>query len=414
MNRQTLAFCLLPLVFCLLAACHKEAEEEKPKPVVAVKVAKAEVSQIRLTLKAPATIWPREQANISARITAPIREMRVKKGDSVSKDQVLAVLENRDILAQRQEAVAAVADAEATLQKTMSGSLPTDVERARGEVERAQAALNQTQRVYERRTALFKEGAIPERDLLQSQTDLAQARTNYEVAKKSLELLMTQTGEKDIAIARSRVAQARARLAAVEAQLKFTELRSPFAGTVTEQLQYPGDMAQPGSPTFTIMDLAIVNARAQVPESDVTRLRKGQACDFVSADAPDAGSGGRVTVINKSVDPQRRTVEVWCEIPNGGNKLRGNIFGESNFVIGSISGVVVPQSAVMLNEGTRTGSVMVVDAKKIAHKKDIEAGEVHDGKVQIVKGLSAGGTVVIEGGYGLPDGAQVTFGEAEK
>lgn len=401
------------LLLCLCACPKKEEEEAKPKPLVAVKVAKAEMADIRLAIKAPASLWPREQANISARITASIRELRVHKGDTVAKDQVLVILENRDLIAQREEAAAAVTDAEANLQKTTGGSLPTDIEHARGQVETTAAALDQAQKVYDRRAELFKQGAIPGRDLQQSQTDLAQAKTNAEVAKKSLDLLRTQSGEKDIAIARSKVAQALAHLNAAQAQLQFTELRSPFAGTVTEQLQYPGDMAQPGSPTLTVMDLSLVNARAQVPEDQVARIRIGQACEFVSGDAPQPAAG-QVTLINKAVDAQRRTVEVWCQISNPGNRLRANVFGEVSFLVGNSSGVAVPQPAVQFNEGTHTGIVMVVDDKKIAHKREIEAGEVRDGKVQISKGVKAGEMVIVEGAYGLPDGTEVTLGEPSK
>jgi multidrug efflux pump subunit AcrA (membrane-fusion protein) len=404
---------LLAGLLCFAGCGKKEEEEAKPKPLVAVKVATAETAEIRLAVKAPASLWPREQANISARITAPIRELRVHKGDTVAKNQVLAVLEDRDLAAQREEAAAAVTDAEANLQKTTAGSLPTDIERARGQVETTEAALNQAQKIYERRSELFKQGAIPSRDLLQSQTELAQARTNAEVAKRSMELLRTQSGEKDIAIARSKVAQARAHLNAAQAQLQFTELRSPFAGTITEQLQYPGDMAQPGSTLFTVMDLAVLNARAQVPEDQLSRVHTGQPCQFISGDAPEP-AGGRVTLINKAVDAQRRTVEVWCEIPNAGNKFRANIFGEVSLFVGNSGGVVVPQPAVQFNEGTRTGNVMVVDDKKIAHKREIEAGEVRDGKVQIAKGVNAGEKVIVEGAYGLPDGTEVTLGEPSK
>ena len=404
---------LLAVLLCFAGCGKKEEEEAKPKPLVSVKVAAAETADIRLSVKAPASLWPREQANISARITAPIRELRAHKGDTVSKGQVLAVLEDRDLAAQREESAAAVTDAEANLQKTTGGSLPTDIERARGQVETTEAALNQAQKVYERRSELFKQGAIPGRDLLQSQTELAQAKTNADVAKKSLELLRTQSGEKDVAIAHSKVAQAKAHLNAAQAQLQFTELRSPFAGTVTEQLLYPGDMAQPGSPVFTVMDLAVVNARAQVPEDQLSRVRTGQPCQFVSGDAAEP-AGGRVTLINKAVDAQRRTVEVWCEIPNAGGKLRANIFGEVSIFVGNSPGVVVPQPAVQFNEGTRTGIVMVVDDKKIAHKREIEAGEVRDGKVQIAKGVKAGEKVIVEGAYGLPDGTEITFGEPSK
>ena len=57
---------------------------------------------------------------------------------------------------------------------------------------------------------------------------------------------------------------------------------------------------------------------------------------------------------------------------------------------------------------------MVVDDKRIAHKREIEGGEVVDGKVQIVKGLKAGEVVVAEGGYGLPDGTEVKTAEETK
>src|SRR5690349_17760299 len=95
---------LLAVLLCFAGCGKKEEEEAKPKPLVAVKVATAETADIRLAVKALASLWPREQANISARITAPIRELRVHKGVTVAKDQVLVVLESRDLMAQREEA----------------------------------------------------------------------------------------------------------------------------------------------------------------------------------------------------------------------------------------------------------------------------------------------------------------------
>jgi multidrug efflux pump subunit AcrA (membrane-fusion protein) len=340
--------------------------------------------------------------------------LKVRKGDDVTAGQVLALLENRDVLAQRQEASAAIADAQANLQKTSAGTLPTDIERARGQLAGADAALNLAQKVCDRRTELYKQGAIPQRDLLQSQAELLQAKANYEVSQKSLELLRNQSAEKDIAMARSRVQQAEARLAQINAQLQYAELRSPFAGTITEQFQFPGDMAQPGTPSFTVMDLSVVIARAQVPEAQIGAVRTGQACRFKPADPNQGPADGRVTVINKAVDPARRTVEVWCEIQNGARKLRANVFGNLETSTGTSSGVSVPQAAVQFAEGSRSGIVMVVDQKNTAHKREIEAGETVDGQVQILKGVNAGEIVVTEGGYGLPEGAEVRTGERAK
>jgi multidrug efflux pump subunit AcrA (membrane-fusion protein) len=69
--------------------------------------------------------------------------------------------------------------------------------------------------------------------------------------------------------------------------------------------------------------------------------------------------------------------------------------------------VVVPREAVEFVSGTRKGVVRVVDEAKIAHRREVEGGEIFDGKVQIVQGLVAGEVVVVEGGYGLPDATEV-------
>jgi HlyD family secretion protein len=393
---------------CLLLAGCGSNDETEPKTVVNVKVARAELADVQLFVRAPATLFPREQANIAARLTAPIRELRVRKGDAVAKGQVLALLENHDLLAQKQEAAAAVADAQATLQKMSSGTLPSDVERARGQVATTEAALNQAQQICERRQQLFKEGAIPSRELLVSQTELAQAKTNHEVARRALELLLNQSRDKDIRIAESRLEQAQARLALVEAQLSFTEIRSPFPGIITEQFVYPGDMAKPDSPLFTVMDLSVMIARAQVPETEATAVRAGQQCAFTSLDHSDASNPGRISVVDRAVDQARRTVEVWCEIPAPPRWLRAGAFGDATIYTGKAPrSIVVPQSAVQFVEGTHHGSVLVVDDRRIAHLRDVETGEVFDGKVQIKSGVQAGETVVTEGGYGLTDGTEV-------
>src|SRR5207247_8755631 len=96
-----------------------------------------------------------------------------------------------------EEAAASVNDAQANLQKISAGTLPTEIERARGELITAEAGLNQAQKIYDRRSQLFQQGAIPQRELLVSQTELAQAKSAYEVAKKTLKLLTTQTQDTD-------------------------------------------------------------------------------------------------------------------------------------------------------------------------------------------------------------------------
>lgn len=400
-----------------LAGCGRQhgAGEGAPAPVVEVTLARAAAADVPLAIEAPATVFPREQANISARITAPIRRLLAHKGDSVTAGQTLVELEDRDLKAQAAEAQAAVSTARATLEKTIAGTLPTDVERARGQVEISKAVLAQFERLYRRRKALFEEGAIPKRDFEQTEADLATAKANAEVAARTYNLLLNQSRGRDEQIARANLEQAEARFQAATAQLQFTHIQAPFAGTITEQMQYPGDMAQPAAATFTLADLSLVTARAQVPEAALGRVKTGQGCRFVPIDGAGAALAGKVTVVNRAVDPQRRTVEVWCETAHPAAWVRTGMFGTASIITGEIRGAVLaPQAAVLREEGTNSATVFVVDDHRIAHRREVTLGEAVGNQARIESGLRAGETVVVEGAYGLPDNARVTTGTGKE
>ena len=268
---------------------------------------------------------------------------------------------------------------------------------------------------YDRRRQLFEQGAIPQRDVLVSETELAQAKANHEVAKKSLDLLQTQSRDKDILMARSKVEQAQARLSLVKTQLDFAEIRSPFPGTITEQFMFPGDMAKPDAPIFTVMDLSVAVARTQIPDSESVAVRTGAVCEFAPSDAAGTTFAGRISVVNQAIDPGRRTVEAWCEIPNSKRTLRAGAFGQVRIVTGvEPKSVVVPLAAVQFAEGSKKGVVMVAGDKGVAVKKEVETGDVFDGKVQIKGGLSAGESVIVQGAYGLAEGTQIRVQEEKK
>ena len=211
-------------------------------------------------------------------------------------------------------------------------------------------------------------------------------------------------------MAKSKVDQAQARLSLVKAQLEFTEIRSSSAGTITEQFMFPGDMAKPEAPIFTVMDLAVAVVRAQIPEAEATGVRTGATCVFVPADAPAASFAGRVSVVNQAIDPARRTVESWCDIPNPKRALRAGAYGRLEVVTGLLSkSIVVPISAVQVEEGGKKGVVMVADANRKAAKRAVDLGARVEGQIAIRAGLKAGETVIIEGGYGLSEGTEVKW-----
>jgi Cu(I)/Ag(I) efflux system membrane fusion protein len=135
---------------------------------------------------------------------------------------------------------------------------------------------------------------------------------------------------------------------------------------------YPGDMANPGAAISQIMDLSVLTARAQVPENLAKEVRRGQSCTFTPGGNTTLQVSGTVTVINRAVDPQRRTIEVWCEIQNRGRTLTGNQFGQVSIITARLkSAAVLPTSAVQFEEGTRNGTVPVIDSNMVAHIRPV-------------------------------------------
>jgi multidrug efflux system membrane fusion protein len=99
---------------------------------------------------------------------------------------------------------------------------------------------------------------------------------------------------------------------------------------------------------------------------------------------------------------------VWCEIAKPPSALRAGAFGNVTFSTGRIQNtVLVPVSALQLEEGTRKGTVLTVESTNVARRRDVEVGELVGEKRVILRGLKAGERVVTEGGYELPDGTAI-------
>lgn len=392
----------------LAAACGHEDAEHKPAPLVEVKLAEAKTADLTETVQAPGTVFPLAQAAVAAKIQAPIRELLVTKGAEVKKDQLIAVLENRDLEAARMETAGALREAESALARLSAGALPGDMERAETQVSITKSALETAQKIFERRKTLVDQGALPAKELLVSQNELATAQGNYLVAKKNLELLQSQTRERDLEMARSRVEQAKAKLAQAEAQVAYTRIRSPMDGVVSDQWMYPGDMAKPDAPIVTLVDIHKIIVRAQAPEARAAALTLGQTAQFSPQELPGRKFAGRISVISPAVDRAARTVEVWTEIDNGSRELRAGGYGTLAIAAGRVKGaVVIPRAAAVLEEGANQGVVYTVDEKNIAHKRTVKVGIEHEGMLQVTEGLKVGERVVAEGNYGLPDQAEV-------
>ena len=165
---------LVALVIWRVKRSASEAESEVT-PVVSVKVVKAEKENIAAPVSAVGTIWPREKADVAAKISAQIKKMALLKNKVVHEGEVIAVLESRDLETQRAEAVAALNEARANERSLITGTIPkTNAEDQKALLD-ARAKVNNARATYERRRALFERGGISKKDLEASQLELTTA-----------------------------------------------------------------------------------------------------------------------------------------------------------------------------------------------------------------------------------------------
>ena len=409
------ALTLIILMIWRSRGSASEAETEVT-PTVSVKVVKAEKGAIAAQFSAVGTIWPRERADVAAKISAQIKKMALLKNKVVRAGEVIALLESRDLQAQRAEAIAALNEARASERSLVTGTIPkTNAEDQKALLD-ARAKVNNARATYERRRVLFEKGGISKKDLEASQLELTTAEDELRLQEQTVSLRARSLNPNDRALAAARTAQAQQRVATLDAQLSYATIRSPITGIVTDQFQYQGEFASAGGKLVTIADTSTVIVKAPFADTAVAQLKTGDSATVLPTDTSAEEMHGQITLLSRSSDPTNRTVEVWVTLGNASGKLRANGAAQVTvFANSKDDAIVVPAAAVTLEASNADeGTVMVVDAQNVAHETKVTVGIHTAEKIEIVEGLQDGETVVIEGNYALPDGTKVDIAKDEE
>lgn len=401
----------LAMAVCLGAAgCGKGEKEEAPE--VSVQAAPAATADISRVVNTDAIIFPIAQSAITPKINAPVKKFYVVRGQKVRQGQLLATLENRDLSAAALDNKGAYEQAEAAYSTSMGATLPEENAKAELDVQTAQQELDAQQKLYDSRQDLFKQGALPRKDLDAAAVSLAQAKSAYNIAKKHLDGLNSVGKQGAIKTATGQLTSAKGKLLNSEAQLSYSEVRSPIAGFITDRPLYPGEMASTAAPLLTVMDISQVIAKAHIPQSDALQLHKGDAAT-ISLAGMEKPISGKVSLISPALDPNSTTVEVWVQAPNPDQLLRPGTTAQIAITAQTVKDALVVPSAALLNAKGDAAQVMVIDSQSQASSRDVKTGIQTGQQVQILSGLKPGEVVVTEGAYGLPDKTKVKVEKAE-
>lgn len=394
----------------ITSGCSSDKGDKEP--TVTVQVAAVEKTTIQHTINTQAILFPRQQAAIVPKISAPVKKFLVKRGSPVREGQLLAVLENRDLSAAAQENKGSYEQAQASYETTTAAGLPEEIRKAEADAQQAQQVLDAQEKVFQSRQLLFEQGALPRKELDQSRVDVTQARNQSAIAKKHLDALMAIGKQQELKSAAGQLESAKGKYLGAEAQLSYSEIRSPMDGVITDRPLYPGEMAAAGTPLLTVMDLSSVIAKAHIPQSDAAALKVGDK-GTMTVPGIEEPIECKVTVVSPALDPNSTTVEIWLEAKNPKHELKPGTSVQLSLTAQTVKDALVVPASSVITTPDGTTAVMLAGADGRAHQKAVKLGIRNGDDVQIVEGVTASDKVVAAGAYGLPDKTKIKIEAAE-
>ena len=335
-------------------------------PVIDVPVVKASMGHVESALEISGTLAPRSRVPVKPKLPGTLEQVLVDIGDAVSIGQVIATLDRREIDAQADAAVAAVAVARAGL-------------------ETAEAGLANASLEHDRAKNLFEKGAL-------ARQRLDAADTSHRAARAQRELAAANLAQAEAALRRSREVQRNA------------TITSPVTGYVVERNYDAG--AIPGDkPVVVVADLRQMKLEAGVSELEAGRLRVGMKARVSVQAKPGETFEGQLAAIAPEVDERNRHFRIDVRVPNDGRALLSGMYATARIIEAtSANALLVPKEAVATKDGKRI--VQRVAGDTVSTIEVIEG--LSDGqRVQIVTGLAAGDLVLADARRPLPQGAKV-------
>jgi HlyD family secretion protein len=397
--------CVL-LMEIFLAGCSPKPNAAEAEPVTPVQVAQATKGSIEHIITANAVLSPLNQANITSKISAPVRRILVNRGDHVRQGQLLAVLENRDLASAAEESKGLYEQAQAAYQTTTGATLPEDRTKALTDLQTAQQSLEAAKKVYENRVALLRQGALAQKLVDDAKVALVQAQSLYATAERHVQSFQNVSERAQVKSSQAQLEAAKAHYGGAEAQLSYAEIRSPINGVIADRPVYPGEMANSGSAVISVVDISEVIARANIPVKEASAVQAGRPAT-ISATGGDVA--GKVTVVSPAVDPSTTTVEVWVQAKNPQERLKPGTTVHVSINAEVIKDAILVPSAALLSSDQGGDKVMVVGSDSLAHERVVQVGVRQADEVQITDGLKEGEQVITFGGLGLEDKAKVTI-----
>lgn len=190
-----------------------------------------------------------------------------------------------------------------------------------------------------------------------------------------------------------------------------TVLRSPVNGVVTARNYDAGDMYAMASPIYIVEQIKPVKLLVAISESEYTKVKKGDSVEITADAVPGKTFYGKVGKIYPTIDPATRTFTAEVVVDNNYSTLRPGMFARVTVDFGSNYNVVIPDVAVVKQQGSGERFVYVLNEDGTVTYQEVVLGRRMGTEYEVLEGLSDGAKIVTGGMIRLKDGIKVTVNE---
>lgn len=350
-------------------------------------------------------VEPIEWSPVRAETEGLVESVPVAKGQSVTKGQVLAVLESRAANGELASAEARAAQATAEIQTLESGGRSADLAEIDAAIQRAELDRDLAQRDVESFTRLVGKNAATKADLLEASDRLTRAQAQIRTMTARRSALVTR-GDLVAAQARFRDAESAARRA--KEKIALAAIRSPRSGVVYQLDVRPGAYLTPGSLAASVGRLDKLRVIVYVDEPELGRVRSGMPVTIVWDALPGREWKGTVDQTPAQIVAldTRQVGEVGCLIDNpDATLLPGTNVSVAIRSQAAANALTVPKESVVRRDG-QTG-VWLLEGDKVRWRT-VTLGIASITRAEIALGLKAGDRVALPSASPLTDGQPVT------
>ncbi len=338
-----------------LMACGDEPVTREATPAVPVTLAKASSMDWPNAYRYPGTVQGAQKVQLSTKMLGRISYLPVEEGTRVRQGQVLARIQSTNVKAQQMQVEANLQEAEAARTS-------------------AQTNFDRMQALYETESATKKE--------------LEDATTHLEVSN-------------------ARLAALQGKLAEIDDALGYASITSPIDGYVVQKHAEQGDMATPGMPLLVIENTANLEVIAQVPETEISQIAKGDTVGIEVDALADATCRGVVTQVNPAGHAASRQFKVQVKVLPQKNyaTLRSGMYARVVVTTGQQPLITVPES-ILITRGQLTG-LYTVGGQDQALLRWVRTGKRYGDQIEILSGLAEGESYIQSAEGRLVDGQAI-------